>query len=213
MINYIWIVSFLSNPNTVIIIKEKTMNMINRVIRAAMLDVQFFNEVERDTSLNTEALLVVIIVSIAGGIGAFVGGLFNGEVLAALGALLTTVLGGVAGYYIWAYVTYFIGTNLFEGRADPGELLRVLGYASGPRILSVLGFIPCVGAMFSLVGAIWSLIAGFIGVREALDLDTGKTLVTVIIGWIVLVVISVVIGLIFGVGFMGLGAASSFLGR
>jgi len=186
------------------------MNMINRVIRAAMLDVQFFNEAERDTTLNTEALLVVIIVSFAGGIGAFIGGLFNNAIGSAVWSLLTTILGGVAGYYIWAYVAYFIGTNLFEGRADPGELLRVLGYASGPRILSVLSFIPCVGGLFVLVGAIWSLISAFIGVREALDLDTGKTLVTVIIGWIVIIVISVVIGLIFGVGYLGFGALSSF---
>ena len=95
------------------------MNMINRVIKAAMLDVQFFNEAERDTSLNTEALLVVIIVSIAGGIGAFVGSLFNGEIGAAVLALIVAAVLGVVNYYIWAYVTYFIGTNLFEGTADP----------------------------------------------------------------------------------------------
>ena len=185
------------------------MNMINRVIKAAMLDVQFFNEAERDTSLNTEALLVVIIVSIAGGIGAFVGGLFNGEIGAAVLALFVAAVLGVVNYYIWAYVTYFIGTNLFEGTADPGELLRVLGYASGPRILSILSFVPCLGAMLGFVGAVWALIAGFIGVREALDLDTGKTLVTVVIGWVVVFVISIVVGLVLGVGALGLGAVTS----
>ena len=186
--------------------------MINRVIRAAMLDVQFFNDVERDTSLNTEALLVVILVSIAGGIGAFVGGLFSGNFGPALLALFVTLITGVVNYYIWAYVTYFIGTNLFEGTADPGELLRVLGYASGPRIFSVLSFVPCLGPMLSFVGAVWSLVAGFIGVREALDLDTGKTLVTVVIGWVVILVVSIVIGLILGVGAFGLGAVTDLLG-
>jgi len=185
------------------------MNIINRVIRAAMLDVQFFNEVESDTSLNTEALLVVILVSGAGGIGVFIGGLFGGEIGAALLALVVTILMGVANYFIWAYVTFFIGTNLFEGRADPGELLRVLGYASGPRILSVLGFVPCLGAMVSFVGAVWALIAGFIGVREALDLDTGKTLVTVIVGWVVIMAINLVVFFVFGIGALGLGALLS----
>jgi hypothetical protein len=187
------------------------MNIINRVIRAAMLDVQFFNEVESDTSLNTEALLVVILVSVAGGIGAFFGGLFEGAIGAALLALVVTIFMGVANYYIWAYVTFFIGTNLFEGRADPGELLRVLGYASGPRILSILGFVPYLGAMAGFVGAIWALIAGFIGVREALDLDTGKTLVTVIVGWVVVFAISLVVSIVFGIGALGLGALTSLL--
>jgi hypothetical protein len=212
MINYIWNKSSLFDPSTKFIQKEKTMNMINRVIRAAMLDVQFFNEVERDTSLNTEALLVVIIVSIAGGIGAFISGLFNGEIGSAVWSLLTTILGGVAGYYIWAYVTYFIGTSFFEGRADPGELMRVLGYAHGPQILSVLIFVPCLGPMLSVVGGIWSLIAGFIGVREALDIDTVKTLITVIIGGVVILVIKLVISLVFSIGSFGLGTASSLFG-
>jgi hypothetical protein len=178
-----------------------------------MLDVQFYNEVERDTSLTTEALLVVILVSIAGGVGAFIGGIFVGDIGAAFLALIVTVLLGVVNYYIWAYVTYFVGTNLFDGRADPGELLRVLGYASGPRVFSILSFVPCLGPMLSFVGAIWALIAGFIGVREALDLDTGKTLVTVIIGWVVIFVITMIIGTVLGIGALGLGAFTSILGQ
>jgi hypothetical protein len=181
------------------------MDIINRVISAATLDGQFFNEVESDNSLNTEALLVVILVSVAGGIGAFIDHIIWGKIGAALLALLVTFVIMLVSYYIWAYVIFFIGTNLFEGRADPGELLRVLGYASGPRILSVLGFVPCLGAMISFAGAIWALIAGFIGVREALDLDTGKTLVTVIVGWAIIIGIELVVSKVFGIGALGLG--------
>ena len=189
------------------------MNIFNRVIRGALLDVAFYNEVESDTSLNTEALLVVIIASIAGGIGAFIGSLIGGEIGAALIALFVSALLGIANYYIWAYVTYFVGTNLFEGRADPGELLRVIGYASGPRILSLFTLVPCLGPMLGFVGAVWALIASFRGVREALDLDTGKTLVTVIIGWIIVLVISIVVGLVLGVGALGLGAVTSLFNQ
>lgn len=186
--------------------------MINRIIRAAMLDVDFYNEVEADTSLNNEALLVVILVSIAGAIGAFLSSLLDGGIGAAFLAFIVSIFLGVANYYIWAYLTYFIGTNFFEGQANPGELLRVLGYASGPRVLGFLSFIPCLGWLISLAGSIWALIAGFIGVREALDLDTGKTLVTVIIGWAVIFIISLIIGTILGIGALGLGVVSSLLG-
>jgi hypothetical protein len=188
--------------------------MFNRVTRAAMLDVNLYEEVEADTSLNQEALIVVILVSILSGIGGFLQGVFNGDIGAALLALVVGVVLGVVSYYIWAYVTYFVGTNLFGGTADAGELLRVLGYASGPRVLGVLGFIPCVGGLAGAVGAIWALVAGVIAVREALDFDTTKAVLTVIIGWVIVFAISIVVGLVFGIGAVGLGALGSlFSGR
>jgi hypothetical protein len=188
--------------------------MFNRVTRAAMLDVNLYEEVEADTSLNQEALIVVILVSVLSGIGGFLQGVFRGDIGAALLALVVGVVLGVVSYYIWAYVTYFVGTNLFDGTADAGELLRVLGYASGPRVLGVLGFIPCVGGLAGLVGAIWALVAGVIAVREALDFDTTKAVLTVIIGWVIVFAISLVVGLVFGVGAVGLGALGSlFSGR
>jgi hypothetical protein len=87
----------------------------------------------------------------------------------------------------------------------------VLGYASGPRALSILSFIPCVGWLVALAGGIWSLVAGFIGVREALDLDTTKTLITVVIGWVIVLIITAAVTAVLGVGAVGLGAAGSLL--
>jgi hypothetical protein len=164
--------------------------------------------------LNQEALIVVILVSVLSGIGGFLQGVFSGDIGAALLALVVGVVLGVVSYYIWAYVTYFVGTNLFGGTADAGELLRVLGYASGPRVLGVLGFIPCVGGLAGIVGAIWALVAGVIAVREALDFDTTKAVLTVIIGWVIVLAISIAVGLVFGIGAAGLGALGSlFSGR
>jgi hypothetical protein len=87
----------------------------------------------------------------------------------------------------------------------------VLGYASGPRVLGVLSFIPCVGPLIGLVGAIWALVAGVIAVREALDFDTTKAILTVIIGWVAILVISAIVGTVLGVGAIGLGAVGSLL--
>ncbi|MFW6082823.1 MAG: Yip1 family protein [Chloroflexota bacterium] len=185
--------------------------MLGRVVRAAKLDVAFFNEVEMDASLTQEALMVVILVSLISSVGSFIGGVVGNGLVSALLALIAALVTGVVTYYIWAYVTYFVGTKLFSATADPGELLRVLGYASGPRVLGVLSFIPCVGALISLAGGVWSLIAGFIGVREALDLDTTKTLITVVIGWIIVMIVTAIVMAVVGVGAIGLGAAGSLL--
>jgi len=180
--------------------------MFNRVVRAAMLDVNLYEEVEADTSLTQEALMVVILVSIAGGIGSFLAGIFSGSIGSALLGLILSVVLGVISYYIWAYVTYFVGTELFEGTADVGELLRTLGYASGLRVLSILAFIPCLGPLAGLVGAIWALVAGVIAVRQALDFDTTKAILTVIIGWVIVLIVTILVSVVFGVGAAGLGA-------
>lgn len=182
--------------------------MINRMIRAAMLDINFYEEVEADTSLNQEALMVVILVSIAAGIGAFLGGIIGGSIGFAIGGLILGVIMGVINYYIWAYVTYFVGTNLFQGTADVGELLRTLGYASAPRVLSILSFIPCVGWLVALAGAVWSLVTAVVAVRQALDFDdTITAIITVAIGWVIILIIQVVVFAIFGgIGLVGLGA-------
>lgn len=188
-----------------------TSSLINRMIKASMLDIAFYNEVENDTSLNQEALMVVIITAVAGGIGGFLGGILNGSFGAAIVGLIVGVVMGIAGYYIWAYLTQWIGTKLFNGTAEVDELLRTLGYASAPRILGILVFIPYVGPLLSLAGALWSLVAGVIAVREALDFDTGKAVLTIVIGWVIVFVITAIVGSVLGLGAAGLGALTGGL--
>ena len=184
-------------------------SMVDRMIRAVKLDVDLYNEVEQDTSLNQEALLVVIIASVASGIGSLISGIIAGDFGAAVLMAVLTIAVGIGGYYLWAYITLLVGTRLFEGTADMGEMLRTLGYAHTPRLLGLLSFIPCVGFVFSLAGFVLSLIAAVLAIREAMDFDTGKAVVTAIIGWAVVLIVSIVIGLVLGVGAAGLGGLMS----
>ena len=186
--------------------------MVDRMKRAVMLDATLYAEVEENANLNKEALLIVVMVSVAGGLGALIGGLIGGEIGGALLSALVTVVMGVVNYYIWAYVTYFVGTRFFGGTADPGEMLRVLGYAHTPQLLSLLSFIPCVGPIISLAAMVLSLIATVIALREALDFDTGKAIITGVIGWVIIVVITMIVGTVFLGGAIGLGALSSMGG-
>jgi hypothetical protein len=184
----------------------------DRLRRATLLDAKLYQEVEENTDLNQEALLIVVAVSLLSGIGALIGGIIGGGIGTALLAAVITVIVGIVNYYIWSYVTYYVGTRLFEGTADPGEMLRVLGYAQTPRLLGLLSFIPCVGWLFNLAGLVLSLIASIIGIREALDFDTGNAVITAIVGWLIVLVVSVVVNLVFGVGAIGLGALGSVFG-
>jgi len=174
--------------------------MIQRILGVFKLNVATFEEIEHDQGATGEAALVVLLVAIlsglGNGIGSSVGGsFFKGFITAAVGALL--------GWVIWSVVSWFVGTKFFGGQADLGEMLRVIGYAYSPQIL---GIIPCIGG---IVGMIWSLIAGFVAIRQGLDLDNTKTFFTVVVGFILYVAVLFILGLILG----GFGALLGGLGK
>jgi hypothetical protein len=153
----------------------------DRMIRAARLDAGLYEEVEADKTAMGQAMTVVILSSIAAGIGSFEKGGFGGILMGAIGALI--------GWYLWAYLTYLIGTKVLpesQTKADPGELLRTIGFSSSPGLIRVLGIIPGLGGIVFLVAAIWMLIAMIIAVRQALDYhSTFRAVGVCIIGWIV----------------------------
>ena len=186
--------------------------IVNRCIRAARLDPSVFNEVEHDPRLTSEAITVVAAVAVLSGIGGFLSGLFTRGIIGAFGGLIVGVIMALVGYFIWSFICFFVGTRFMDGQAaDVSEVMRPLGYASAPQALAIFSFIPCLGGLIALVGALWSLVAGIIAVREALDFDTGKAVVTVVVGWVVVFFLSLLVGAVFGVGMAGMNALTGFL--
>lgn len=154
--------------------------LIDRMMRAARLDAGLYEEVEADDSATGQAIGVVVISAIAAGIGGGEGG---------IGGVLFVSVAALLGWYIWAYLTYWIGTRILPGpstEATPGQLLRTLGFASSPGIVRILGVIPGVAGILFLVAAIWMLAAMIIAVRSALDYEsTWRALGVCAIGWVI----------------------------
>ncbi len=165
----------------------------DRIIRAAKLDVHLYEEVEADKGAMGQAMGVVLLSSIAAGVGSI--GLGLGGIL--IGAIISLV-----GWYVWAYLTYFIGTKLLpepQTKTDPGELLRTIGFSSAPGLIRVLGIIPGVRGVVFLVASIWMLAAMVIAVRQALDYKSTLRAVGVCaIGWIIQTIILALILAILG---------------
>ena len=163
--------------------------MVSRMIRAARLDVNLYEEVEANPSLTREAITVVVLIVLLNTMGSLVGILLKGRpVGTAVYVASSNGLWSLVSFFIWAWLTYFIGTRLFDGTADYGEVVRTLGYAYTPNILAVVRFVPCIGDLLWAIGALWSLVATTVAVRQALDFTTGKAILTVIVGFIVYVV-------------------------
>lgn len=193
--------------------------MLQRIMGVFKLSAATFTEIENDQTATTQAAIVVILVAILGGIGAAVGaialnrampGIVEGlegtlgegfdmslvPQMSPVGAFLNAAIGALLSWLVWSALTYLVGTKLFKGTADMGEMLRVIGFAQAPRLLSVFSFIPCLGGLLSLAGLIWALVASFIGIREGLDLDSGKTLLTIVVSFIGAIAVSFLVGLL-----------------
>ncbi len=139
-------------------------SLINRIFRAVKLDVHLYEEVEADKSAMRQAMLVVILSGIAAGVGSISKG-------GALGVVMGTVM-GLAGWYIWALIIFFIGTKLLpepQTKSNIGELLRTIGFASAPGLIRVFGVFPGVEKLVFPVATVWMLATMVIAVRQALD--------------------------------------------
>jgi hypothetical protein len=158
--------------------------LVNRMKRAAKLEVDLYEEVESDTSATGQAAVVVVLASLAAGIGSL------GQ-QGTMGFILGTVA-NLVGWVIWAYLTYLIGTKLLpveQTESDIGETLRTIGFSSAPGVLRVVGFVPILGSLVMFATAVWMLVAMVIAVRQALDYEsTGRAVGVCVIGWIIQIV-------------------------
>lgn len=135
-----------------------------RMLGAALLDAATYEEVEADRSATGQALLVVVLSAVAGGIGTIANHGVEG--------ILWHTVNSVILWWTWALVTYFVGTRLLptpETVADHGELLRTIGFSSAPGLLLLVCLVEPIDALVFGIAALWMLVAMVVAVRQALD--------------------------------------------
>lgn len=165
-------------------------NLSERMIGAATLQSKIYEEVEADTSATPQAIAVVVLASLASGVG----------VLGTLGlsGALKSVMASLLGWVIWVALIYLIGTKLLpepQTKSDMGELLRTTGFAYTPGILRIVSIIPIIGWLISFAIFFWMLATMVIAVRQALDYkSTGRAVAVCIVGFIANVLIGFVLG-------------------
>jgi hypothetical protein len=140
------------------------MTFLQRAIGAARLEVPVFEEIEADRTATGHALIVVVLSSLAAGIG-LSSGLYNAPVLHRV--LLYLLL-----WVFWATATYIVGVYLMpepQTQSNVGELLRTIGFAASPGLLRVFGLVPVIGGTIYAISTVWMLVAMVIAIRQALD--------------------------------------------
>jgi len=160
---------------------ERQRSLGDRMLGAATLNIDVFEEVEADATATKQAALVVALVALASAAG----GVRSG----APGAI-NAIVAAYVGWLLWSGITYLIGDKLLGGTATWGELLRTIGFAQSPGVLYILGVIPLLGWLATLIVGIWILLAVIIAIRQALDFGTGRAILTAVLGFIPYVILS-----------------------
>jgi hypothetical protein len=170
-------------------------SIVSRMIGAAMLNANTYEEVEADTTATGQAAVVVVIVAICSAIGLiWLGGLRS---------ILAGPIRALISWLVWSGVTFVVGTKVFGGTATWGEMLRTIGFAQSPGVLLVVGIIPVIGWLAYPIVAIWTLVAGVVAIRQALDFDTGKAILTAIVGFVVMLIVTALVLRPLGLAGMG----------
>ena len=152
---------------------------ITRIFRAIKIDIELYEEVEKDKKATVQAGIVVVLSSLAAGVGALQMGMSN--------FLLAPVM-SLLSWYVWAYVIYFVGVKLLGDRktkSSHGELLRTIGFSSAPGLIRVFGVTPELMTVTFIGSAFWMLACMVVAVKSALDYESmWKAFGVVVIAWL-----------------------------
>ena len=167
-------------------------NLISRIFRAIKIDVELYEEVEKDKSATIQAAVVVILSSLAAGVGALNLGASN---------FLLAPIASLISWYVWAYIIYFVGVKMFpekNTKSNHGELLITIGFSSAPGLIRVFGITPDLMAVTFIGSAFWMLACMVVGVRAALDYKSlWRTLGVVVVAWLLQAILLLAILMLF----------------
>jgi hypothetical protein len=155
---------------------------VGRFLRAIRLEAAVYEEVEADRRATPQALLVVALSSVAGGIG--LAGISGYD---ARGLVIGT-LAALVGWLAWATLIYLVGARFLpeaQTRAAPG-------------VVRVVGLVPGFAWPVYVLSSIWTLAAMVVAVRQALDFTTTRRAIAVCAaGWVLVLVVAAVMGVMF----------------
>jgi hypothetical protein len=166
----------------------------DRLIGAARLRSDVYEDVEADTSATPQAAIVVCLSAVS---------LAIGESRAGLAFVAYAIFRELVAWLLWSGITYVIGARLLKGKATWGELLRTIGFAQAPGLLYALRAIPMLNAPVRYSVATWKLLAVIVAIRQALDFDevrwsNGKAILTAVLGFVAYVSFALLEAVLFG---------------
>ena len=183
--------------------------LADRIIGAFTFRKGVYEEVEHDVNFTSTAWIIVVVVALLNSLG-------SGSSTSLVDRLIGTGVGTVftvVGFAVATFVISWLGKTLFQADVSFDEMVRTLGLAYVWNVIGFLGILSiisetftCILAPVTFAAAILGLVAWFVAAKEALDLDWVQTIVTVIVGWVVMLVMGFFATAVLGI--LGIGAAA-----
>jgi len=155
-----------------------------RMLRAALLDADTYEEVEADRSSLGQATLIVLLAAAAMGLASWIQGTRAGIAPVQVGfqvglSMLLPLIVWLAG----SALAFMVGASFFRGpetETDFAEVLRTTGFAFTPGLLRVFAWLPpaTLGLSIDLLAWLWMVVAGVVALRQALDFTTARAIGT-----------------------------------
>ena len=173
--------------------------LTERIIGALTFRPGVYAEVEADKTFTATAWSLVVIFALLNQLGSYASqSFFDWLVGAGIGTLTA-----IAGFTIAATVINWIGRGIYNAEVTFEELVRTMGLASVWTTVGILGVIAafsdalsCILGPAIVIAWIALVLAWFVAVHEALDLTWGKTIITVIIGFIPWAILMILTGVV-----------------
>ena len=159
--------------------------MLNRAIRAALLNGSLYRDLTDEPQEIFYALGIVVVSGLALGLGLQSQPPVTLQESPPWVTLLLSAYTRLAGWFMWAGIVYIVGTKLLGGQAGFRQILRSLGMTFAPGAFAVFAGIPVVGIFFLSFSALWMFPAGWVAIRETQQFDWVRAFICAAVGWLV----------------------------
>ncbi len=163
---------------------------------------------EKEPWMNLLVNYVLILVAISA-LGSFLG-MIRWSASWAIRSLIMQLIIGVVNFIILMYLMQALSKS-FEGNGDLEQSAKTIAYSLTPLwVASFLRFIPVLGWLIALAGLVYSLYVLYHAILIFMDVPKDKSvgyeIIFIIVSIVVMAVVGITLGAIFGLGFLGSGA-------
>ena len=152
--------------------------LLQRAIRAALLDMRVYENLDEGPESMFHALGIVAAAAVAFGMGirTAVPEDYEGPVALLVILSISAIL---VSWVLWSTVVWWLGTRVLGGSGSHRMHLRAVGIAYGPGILMVLVAVPAI----YFIATFWLLATVTVAVRGLHGFSTMKALFPSLLGW------------------------------
>lgn len=162
--------------------------LLETIQRALALQPQIFSQMADDPGGLPLALTVVALAGLSEALAQSLVLFINRISPQRFGlALLLSVGTHVVGYLFWTATIWLVGFYLFNRAVSYATVGRAVGLAYAPQLLGFFILTPYLGSLFSLIIAVWSLLATVVAVHVGLELTLWQAVVCSGVGWLLVV--------------------------